>query len=153
MGKLATNLNQYAPYDTGADHGILMNPDSQMNAVPALTGTFGMAYDFFNKNMHISATVRAFTRQVARTYPLPDTIMSSDGIQAYANENFKWVYINNIAYLDMAYSWDKVYIENLGFRLSCKNILNNQDRVALQYANGDYQPQGLYLEATLFLKF
>lgn len=143
---------KFDSYWIGGDHGSVENPDGEMNSVPQITANMGGLYSV-TKNFSFSSTIRYFTNQVVRRYPIPNYTMTIDEMKAYADANFVWAKVINMYYFDAALTWDNAFVENLGLRLSGKNLLDNRDRVAMQYANGDFQPEGRYIELTVSNKF
>jgi outer membrane receptor protein involved in Fe transport len=139
---------------SGGDHGAIQNPDGEMNAVPEYTFNVGGEHNI-RKNLSLTATVRSFMNQVVRRYDIPPFTMTRAQWEAYLAQPgvYKWEKTGVISYLDAAIVWQNVLANKLDLRVSGKNILNNRDRLSMQYANGDYQPEGSHYEMTAYYKF
>ncbi|MES2398158.1 MAG: TonB-dependent receptor [Bacteroidota bacterium] len=139
------------------DHGSIESNTGKMNSVPQLILNSGLSINL-GRNITLSTSGRYFTRQVVKNYNIPEYLINGgksewDKYLATPEANYDWRTINNIFYLDASILWQKIGGKRFDLRFSSKNILNNKKRVGIQYANGDFQPEGRYLEVALFIRF
>jgi len=139
------------------DHGSIESNTGKMNSVPQLILNSGLSINL-GRNITLTTSGRYFTGQVVKNYNIPEYLINGgksewDNYLATPEANYDWRTINNIFYWDATILWDKIAGKAFDLRLSSKNILNNRKRVGMQYANGDFQPEGRYIEASLFIRF
>lgn len=138
------------------DHGNIESNTGKMNSVPQLILNSGVTVNIANKII-MTTSGRYFTGQVSKTYNIPEYLINGgkaewDNYLSTSEANYGWRTINNIFYLDATILWEKIGGTSFDLRLSSKNILDNRKRVGLQYANGDFQPEGRYIEASLYIR-
>lgn len=139
------------------DHGSIESNTGKMNSVPQLILNSGLSI-YLGRTVTFTTTGRYFTAQVVKNYNIPEYLINGgksewDNYLATPEANYNWRTINNIFYLDATILWQKTGGKPVDLRISSKNILNNRKRVAMQYANGDFQPEGRYIELSLFIRF
>ncbi|MEK7434945.1 MAG: TonB-dependent receptor [Cyanobacteriota bacterium] len=136
------------------DHGSIQNPQGEMNGVPSILLNLGGIYQF-NENISLSTSLRYFTDQVVRRYDIPKNTLTSEEWKKFIEtpSNFRWEKVSNIFYLDASLNYTDFLIKSIDLRISGKNLLNNRSRVSMTYANGDMQPEGMFLEGTIRYRF
>lgn len=137
------------------DHGSIESNTGKMNSVPQLILNSGLSIKL-GRSVTFTTSGRYFTKQIVKNYNIPEYLINGgksdwDKYLATPEADYNWRTINNIFYLDASILWEKIGGKGFDLRLSSKNILNNRKRVALQYANGDFQPEGRYIELSLFV--
>ncbi|MFC1652839.1 TonB-dependent receptor plug domain-containing protein [Planctomycetota bacterium] len=135
-GNLAHTQAEFSARDSSAQLPFAKNDNGEPLSVPFLTSNVGTDW-YLSDNLHLSTTLRYFTRQ-----------------PAYDRVTANYIYISNQFYLDTTLAWEGALHDNLDIYLTGMNLLNNRNYVSQQYVQGMYKPRGvsIYLSASYRFK-
>ncbi len=109
---------------------VSANEKGQMAAVARYTANCGFDARV-RDNLHVSGSMRYFTRQ-----------------PAFSAESEQWGYVEDHVTVDGAVAWERLIDGRLDLVLTGRNLLDNRDEVASPFHRYTYSPRGVSVELT-----
>ena len=141
------NVDEFDETD-GDDRGGQASPEGKLKGIPAYMVNLGAVWQV-NRSFSVAPTARFFTQQPVRMYTPPDRLIGDpDEWATYLDGPDGWqdIRVDNIWYLDLSLYHKDFLVPDFDLRLAAKNLLDNRDRIGLQYADGTMEPRGRYIE-------